>query len=180
MKKRYIHFIKSIFLLFIIFAIYPCQSQKQSQSIESIHSFSKVDFSTIEPSTLVIFDVDETLTQPTDTYLINEHSPQAEAFKKKLFGQHPEIKDWNALASIMLQEAPRPLIEPIVVQKFKELEAQKIPMIVCTGMNMGPYGSLSSLEEWRYEHLKSFGFQGSYEDLVFKINGHTTRHFFKR
>lgn len=152
-------------------SICACQHQKQTQSIEPIHSFNVVDFHAIEPNTLVVFDVDETLTQPTDTYLINEHSPQAEAFKKKLFQQHPEVKDWNALASIMLQEAPRPLIEPIVVQKIKELEARHILMIVCTGMNTGPYGSLPSLEEWRYNSLKSLGFQGSYESLVFKING---------
>ncbi len=71
----------------------------------------------------------------------------------------------------MLQEALRPLLEPIVVQKVNELKAKKIPVIVCTGMNTGPYGSLSSLEEWRYNHLKSLGFQGSYESLVFKVTG---------
>ena len=42
-------------------------------------------------------------------------------------------------------------------------------MIVCTGMNTGPYGSLPSLEEWRYSHLKSLGFQGSYGDLIFSL-----------
>ncbi|MDP4155670.1 MAG: DUF2608 domain-containing protein, partial [Bacillota bacterium] len=169
MKK--LNFIKSVFLLFISFSICACQQQEKTQPIEPIHSFNDVDFSTIEPNTLVVFDVDETLTQPTDTYLINEHSPQAEAFKKKLFQQHPEVKDWNGLASIMLQEAPRPLIEPVVVQKIKELEARGILVIACTGMNTGPYGSLPTLEEWRYKHLKSLGFQGSYGDLIFKVKG---------
>lgn len=169
MKK--LNFIKRIFLLFITLSLCACQQQKQTQTIQPIHSFNEVDFSTIEPDTLVVFDVDETLTQPTDTYLINEHSPQAEAFKKKLFQQHPEVKDWNGLASIMLKEAPRPLIEPMVVQKIQELKAKNISMIVCTGMNTGPYGSLPSLEQWRYEHLKSLGFQGSYESLVFKVKG---------
>lgn len=169
MKK--LNIIKSVFLLFIAFAVCACQHQKQTQPIEPIHFFKEVNFSAIERDTLVVFDVDETLTQPTDTYLINEHSLQAKAFKKKLFGQHPEVKDWNGLASIMLQEAPRPLIEPIVVHKIKELEARHILMIVCTGMNTGSYGSLPSLEEWRYNHLKSLGFQGSYKNLVFKVNG---------
>lgn len=170
-KHHFIRFINITFLLFITLSICACQQRHHTQPIEPIHSFNEVDFSTIQADTLVVFDVDETLTQPTDTYLINEHTPQAEAFKKKLFQQHPEVKDWNGLASIMLQEAPRPLIEPMVVQKIKELETRNILIIVCTGMNTGPYGSLPSLEEWRYNSLKSLGFQGSYETLVFKVIG---------
>lgn len=170
-SMKTLNFIKSIFLFFVAFAVCACQQQKQTQTIEPIHSFNEVDFSAIELDSLVIFDVDETLTQPTDTYLINEHSPQAKAFKKRLFQQHPEVKDWNVLASIMLLEAPRPLIEPMIVKKIQELKTRGIPVIACTGINTGPYGSLQSLEEWRYNHLKSLGFQGSYGDLIFKVKG---------
>jgi hypothetical protein len=66
-------FIQSIFLFIISLSICACLHQKKTQAIESIHSFNEVNFNTIETDTLVVFDVDETLTQPTDTYLINEH-----------------------------------------------------------------------------------------------------------
>lgn len=170
MKKNYINHINILFLLFIAWPLCACQPQKKIQDVEVIHSFNEVNFNAIESDTMVIFDVDETLTQPTDTYLINEHSPQAAAFKKKLFLHHLDVKDWDALASIMLQEAPRPLVEPIVVQKIKELKARHILIIACTSMNTGPYGGVSSLEEWRYSHLKSLEFQGSYENFIFKVN----------
>src|SRR5688500_11436253 len=94
--------IKGILLLFLAISLGACEQKNQVPVIQPIHSFNEVDFSSFEPNTLVIFDVDETLIRPIDTYLLNEHTPQGEAFRKQLIQQHPEVKDWDTLSSIML------------------------------------------------------------------------------
>lgn len=49
-----------------------CQ-HNQSPFIETIQTLRDVHFEDIETDAPVIFDIDETLIQPMDTYLINEH-----------------------------------------------------------------------------------------------------------
>ncbi len=170
MIMRQLGCVKNVFLLVLTLFVCSCQHYL-IQRIEPIHSFEEVDFTSIEPETLVIFDVDETLIQPLDAYLINEHTPKAEEFKKHLFRKHPEVKDWNELTSLMLQQAQRPLLEPIIVEKIQELKRRNVLVIACTGMNIGSYGRFQSLEKWRYTHLKSLGFEGNYENLVLRLNG---------
>ena len=162
--------IKSFIFLAITFLVYAVKLQADS-FIQPIHSFNEVNFNDIQPNTLVVFDVDDTLIQPIDSYVFNEHSAQGKTFRNKLIQEHPEVQNWDELSAIVLQEAERPLIEPIIIQKVHELKQRGIPVIACTGMNTGPHGPLPSLEEWRYEHLKSLGFQGSYDNLIFKNKG---------
>lgn len=140
-----------------------------ARPIQTIHSFSVVNFNSIGTDTLVVFDVDETLIQPTDTYSINEHTPQGEKFRKKLLLKHPEIKNWDIYADISLREVQRPLVEPMIIQKISQLQARGVRVIACTFMNTGKYGPLEKMEAWRYEHLKSLGFQGSFSDLIIDV-----------
>lgn len=137
--------------------------------IQTITSFEQVNFEQIPQDSLVVFDVDETLVQPTDAFLINEKSGEAEALRKEFFVKYPEVKNWNDISSIMLLEANRPLIEPIVLAKIKTLKEKGISFIACTAMNTGKYGTLPTMEQWRYEHLKSLGFEGSYADSIQKL-----------
>ncbi len=141
----------------------------RAQPIKTIHSFAEVDFNAIKTDTLVLIDVDETLIQPTDTYSINEHTPQAEEFRKKLLIKHPEIKNWDIYADISLREVERPLIEPMIIQKISALQKRGVPVIAVTAMNTGKFGPLERIEAWRYDHLKSFGFQGSFADLIIDV-----------
>jgi len=160
---------KIIFTLLIIVGIGSC-ILKQQEHIKTITSFNEVDFKKISSDTLVIFDVDETLIQPEDVYLINENSQEAKKFKTKVLAQHPEIKDWNALFSIILLEAKRPLLEPYIVDNIQELKNRNIPVIALTAMNTGPLGTIPMLEDWRYNQLKSVGFEGSFENLIFPVS----------
>ena len=146
--------------------------------IKPIHSFNQINFNAIEVGTLVVFDVDETLIQPTDTYFINEYTPKGYAFKKKLFMKHKEIKNWDTYVDIVLKEAERPLIEPMVINEIKKLQQRGITVIACTAMNTGKVGGLQKLEEWRYEHLKSLGFQGSFEDIIAEFSLHKKKPVF--
>ncbi len=141
--------------------------------IITIKSFSEVDFNAIKAETLVVFDVDETLIQPTDTYFINEGSSQAQAVKKKFIENHPEIKDWRIYEDILINQVQRPLLEPFIIEKINALQKIGVIIIAVTAMNTGKHGNYDRLEHWRYEHLGSFGFEGAFNDLIidFELNG---------
>lgn len=146
---------------------------KSYYKITTIASFSEVDFNAIDRDTLVVFDVDETLIQPTDTYFINESSSQAQAIKKKLIESHPEIKEWRIYEDILIKQVQRPLLEPFIIEKINALQKIGVIVIALTAMNTGKHGSYDRLEHWRYEHLGSFGFEGSFNDMIidFEMNG---------
>lgn len=160
---------KKVLIWCIGLLISACE-QKYISNIETIQSFNSIDFNSIKPESLVVFDVDETLIQPVDTFLINEHSTEGKDFLKKLMQTYPVIKSDNHIASIMLQEAQRPLLEPSVIHDVSKLKNRGVFVIACTAMNTGPYGIHSSLEEWRYNHLKSLGFEGSFGNTIFPIS----------
>lgn len=170
MKMRFIQFpvciIIGICLITIINACSP------DFFILSVSNFKAIDFSAIKSSeTLVIFDVDETLIQPIDTYLVNEQKPEAIHFREKMVAAHPEIKDWNRILSIIRQEAKRPLIEIDIMSEIKKLQQRNIPVIACTMMNTGKFGLYERLEIWPYTHLKSLGFEGSFSLYDFPLQG---------
>lgn len=157
--------------LFLFLCFTSCiLSNDDLDSIKTIHSFDEVQFSDIKKDTLVIFDADDTLIQPTDTYLINEYSPEGIALRQALLQQHPELKNLYDLRSIILLESERYLVEEHIIEKINNLKERNIPVIVCTALYSGKYGLIDSLEKWRFEHLKALGFEGSFNDKIFKLN----------
>ncbi len=157
------------FVFLIAIALSACNHQQPTQ-IKTIQSFSEVNFDSITSGNLVIFDVDETLIQPIDTFLINEQTSQGQVFKQKLIRDYPILEnDNNHIASIMLKEAQRPLLEPAVIHHINKLKNRGVFVIACTAMNTGPYGINNSLEEWRYNHLKSLGFEGSFNNTLLRL-----------
>lgn len=160
-------------LLFLISSLYIILSKKSSD-ITTIKSFKEVDFKDISSETLVIFDVNDTIYQAVDTYLANEESPQAYDFRTKVIKQHPEVQDWNILSSIVLDETKRVLIEPSIIETINQLKNRHIPVIALNGLGTGSFGIIKSLPEWRYNQLKSLGFEGSFESLIFslELDGH--------
>lgn len=136
----------------------------RTEEIHTIKSIEEVDFSDIQQNTLVIFDVDETLIQPSDIYVLNENTSVAKVFREKMIFANPQVKNWDALMSIIILSAKRPLIESTVLSKIELLRKHHVPVIAFTGMNSGSLGSIKKLEEWRYNQLKTLGFEGDFKD----------------
>lgn len=175
------HKILKPFLLLLCFVIagYAYTQFIRSGSIHEINSFDVVDFNKIgSAGALVLFDVDETLIQPEDGYVRNAHSQRAKDFRESLKQRYSDIKDWNKLAGIILIEAKRPLIEPQVIDKIAILKKRRMTILAITAMNTGKHEPYGRLEEWRYQHLKSLGFQGDFQDQSFPIEGFGARPVF--
>jgi hypothetical protein len=159
-----------IFLLFILLA--ACTVSNPTNTIKNIQSYDQVNFEYItDPATVVLFDVDETLIQPEDTYLVNEHSERGIKFRQSLIKKHPEIMKMHDIGGIILAQAARPLIEKDVINKISILKKNNINIFAITAMNTGKYSNIGRMEKWRYEHLKKMGFEGSYQNDDFYLPG---------
>lgn len=139
----------------------------QHRSVTTINSFTEVNFDHYDKDTLVLIDVDETLIQPVDAVLINQHNPKQKQFRKKLKEKYNLVdqKAADYRARLVLEQAKRPLIEPIIISIVKELQSRNVSVIAFTGMNTGKKDTLL-MEQWRYEHLSSLGFHGSWEERI--------------
>ncbi len=154
-------------LFILIFFISGC-AHNEFQIIES-HRDIKLDL--ISKGTLVVFDVDETLIQPIDSYLVNEHSPKGKAFLRAFVSSHPKFPNWDILTSATLKQAKRPLIEKGISNIFKKMRISGAQVIVLTAMNTGPLGDIEYLEKWRYNHLKSLGVEGDFNNRIISLKG---------
>jgi hypothetical protein len=141
--------------------------------IKKIQSFKQIDFDAIQPGSLVVFDVDDTLIQPVDTITLHESSPEAKKFWEWLSTKYALDFDfygpvWNHW---YMYEAKSRLIEPYIIDNIEQLKARGIPVIACTFIYTGFHNNSSKepLEEWRYNHLKSLGFEGSYNTKILKF-----------
>ncbi len=132
--------------------------------ITTIKSFSEFDFSNLTPHDLVVFDIDETLIQPTDSYLIHRHSAKAR-FILSLFGLYNNEFNLQEYHEIRLKQANRILIEPNIIPTIQTLQKNKIPVIGCTAIKSGRLKTLQ-IDEWRYQDLKSLGFEGSWQNKI--------------
>ncbi len=167
-----------IFIGIIIFLsiLYVFKNVYKTYQFQTITSFQEINFDEFSQDDLVVFDVDETLVQPIDAYLINEHdnSIALKLFQAKALAQYPALlKDGAYYASIMYKEAQRPLIEPEIVHIIQKLQNRHVPVIACTFMNIGSFGVISSMEQWRFDHLQSLDidFSKSFDIQNFAIQG---------
>lgn len=172
MKKKLILLAATFIFGMTSFIFYS--STKCHDQITEINSFQEVNFNAITSDTLVVFDVDETLIKQVDNYVLNEHNSEVKKFTQRIFTRFSEEQQ-DLFYGIMLSEAARPLIEPYIVDTVNKLKQRNILVIACTAMNTGKLATFDRLEVWRYNHLKSLGFEGSFEDQdiafpIFKTN----------
>jgi hypothetical protein len=149
------------------------------ESIVSVNSYNEIDFAAIDEKTLVIFDVDETLIQPDDAYVMHEFGSDTKQLQHEFKQRYPH-NHWIHFESLITEQASRSLIEPEIIQIIRQLQEKGITVIACTYMKSGPYGHIKALEEWRYNHLKHIGFIGAYENLIVRFSSNNAHPLFYR
>jgi len=113
--------------------------------------------------TVVFVDVDDTIITPVSkTFHSAPYNKLIDEIKKnkERYPNFQEIvSNWRLQRKVMLldDEWPR------VLESLKE----KFPVYGLTKMDAGTFGSIPSMEEWRYSELKSLGIQFS-ENTVFQ------------
>ncbi len=148
---------RKLALLILIF-ISAC-SNKKSQEIRTIKSFTECNFNNVEQKAIVVFDVDQVLIERS----CKVFWPKIEKENEQWLGQlYDEVfkkakHDPFYYFSIMLKRDTPVVIEPVIVNIIRELQNHGITVLALTTTNTGSCFSIPSLPIWRFNKLKEVG-----------------------
>jgi len=134
--------------------------------IRTIDSLAHVDseFQKIDSTTLVVFDIDKTLTNETNVFR-QKWFREIEAGKQfwqevqQFYGSKPNSSEFKAIVeskrmkSIGLDQP----VESITVPLIKTIQQSGAKVIALTACQTGKFGLIDSMEEWRFEQLANVG-----------------------
>ncbi|MBS1988534.1 DUF2608 domain-containing protein [Candidatus Dependentiae bacterium] len=124
-----------------------------------------------DDSTFVFFDCDDTLISAQD--YLPRHFVMPTLFRVLAALKHRRLIYDRAYGekvfSLMLEKAPRFLIEPAVTKAINKLYKQGAHVLAITGMETGSFGNIKSMPEWRANMLKEFGvnLSNEFKDTTF-------------
>jgi len=134
-----------------------------------LHSFAQATalVHSCTESTLVFFDVDDTLMISSDDFARGGHLPWWLLIRIVL--RHPQLsiaRIWDEYYSIVWQQAPRYLIDPWVVSFIADLQKHCCAALGLTSVNTGAYGFIENLPALHYKKLYDLGirFSDRYHD----------------
>ena len=152
---------KKLLLLNLLIFILSYQQNAYSKNNLNIITVSSIKemipyFDKTDQNTLVIFDIDSTLTTPSDQYLqrqtINNYKDTYENLTHKL-----TENQYRIFLHLIIMDSPSMLVEqetPIIIKK---LQNNNVKLIGFTGSKFGALGTLPSFPEWRYQELQRLG-----------------------
>jgi len=112
----------------------------------------------VDQTSLVLFDVDETLVQPKDLILRLGARESWDQYAQETLHNpevvHPEEFNEEYFLGQMLASIGFEVVDPKIVSIVQALQKQQIPTIAFTKMLTGSLGMIPSLEDWRLAHLK--------------------------
>lgn len=159
---------------------------KPQYPLITIESFqqAKKEFDHANPSTLFVFDIDETLietadlsqqyhykkdTLPSDFIPATEEAQQDFLQNLSLFQTY--LNRNPALLNAIAIEQPYTLIDPLVVTFIKNLIKKGVPVIALSSFSPGSFGPIEKMEEYRAQTLRNLGIHFALPmDLLTKKN----------
>ena len=176
------HAFRMLYVLPLLLVLASCLNKQSSiQEIDSLEQASAI-LDTADKSTLVVFNIEDTLTYPTDTIMQSwfERSPRGEQIFKELEEHTVTKADPQAYTDMILskmhfaQELRTVELEtkPIV----QKLQSQRVKVIAITNGSAGAVGIIPSMQAWRFEALAHAGinFSASFEQQEIALNKITT------
>ena len=134
---------------------YANSKQPKIIAINSIKEISPY-FEVADQNTLVIFDIDSTLTTPSDQYL-QRQTIQCYKPLYKTFIAHLTENQYRIFLHLVIIDSPSILVEQDTPLIIKRLQNKGIKTLGYTGSKLGSLGNLSSFPDWRYNELKRLG-----------------------
>jgi len=133
-------------------------ANSKKQEIISVNSIKEMKpyFELANQDTLVIFDVDSTLTTPSDQYLQRQTIQLYKPLYKQLIDNLSE-NQYRIFLHLVIVNSPSILLEDETPLIIKNLQNKGIKTIGYTGSKIGSLGHLPSFPDWRYNELKRLG-----------------------
>lgn len=166
MNKKYI-------IAFAVVFIPACTLfNRVDKNITTIDEYKEVAdlFNNADASTLITFDVDDTLITAHDVTARDVHYPIA--FIVKAAMRYPWLvmrSEWERIGSLMFAQSKRFVFDPIVIKLIRRALKKDASVIALTSMQTGRMGVIPSMQEWRAHMLAQMGIDlsGQFEDHTF-------------
>lgn len=154
-----------------ILGYYYLNTLSSTHAFPTIQSYEEVDSSAYDATTLVTFDIDDTLITAHDA-LAQQISSTPWYFKAIALFRYPFLrkhKEFENITSLVFDQAQQKLIENAAVNFINNLKKQGCNVIGLTAMDTGSWGVIESMSVWRYDMLKSMGvnFTSTFPNRVF-------------
>lgn len=107
-------------------------------------------------NTLVIFDIDSTLTIPSDQYFQRQTINNYKETYKKFINELTENQYYIFLHLVVI-DSPSILVEKETLSIIQDLQNNNVNLIGLTASKFGALGDVASFPEWRYQELKKLG-----------------------
>lgn len=143
------------YLLAIIFTM-PLQSFAEIREVKAMRDVFKHFEEAGEKETLAVFDLDMVLVQPNDPALqmanMKRYSPTIKRIIQPLSAEQKVI-----LLNLMLIQSESMLLDENAPRLLIDLQEKGLKTMALTASLTGPFGSISSMEEWRLAKLQALG-----------------------
>jgi hypothetical protein len=133
-------------------------ANRPQSNIITVNSIKEIIpyFEKTNKNTLVIFDIDSTLTTPSNSYLqrqtIQRYKPIYDSFINRL-----TENQYRIFLHLVIVDSPSILVEKEIPLIIKKLQYKGVKTIGYTGSKLGDLGNLPSFPDWRYNELKRLG-----------------------
>lgn len=125
------------------------------QQIDTLTPFVEATATCTEKS-LVVFDVDRVLIDLEDAILRQPNRQLLQRLKLH-HTRHLSPAEVNDLLSTIYLQAKSMLIDPASVSLIKNLKSRSIPVIALTATQIGGFGKIASIQDWRVQDLEGLG-----------------------
>lgn len=134
-------------------SIFSCYAQ-----ITQVNDMKEVSdyLNTADSKTLVIFDVDMVLVQPSDPAFQMANMKRFGAISKRIMKEVPADRQMMFLSLMTISSKPV-LIDENTPQLLKSIIQKGVPAIALTANLTGSFGPIKNMEEWRIKTLKLLG-----------------------
>lgn len=130
-----------------------CHAQMiEKESMKDIFN----DLMSVNLHTLVVFDVDMVLVQPSDPAFQMANMKRFNLIAKKIMKTVPVEKQMLFL-SLMTTSSRPILIDDQLHQYLTNIKLKKIPMMALTANLTGEFNTITCMEKWRVEGLRELG-----------------------
>lgn len=144
---------KVLLTLLMTFSIFTCRAQ-----ITQVNDMQEVfnALSNADSNTLVIFDVDMVLIQPSDPAFQMANMKRFSAVSKRIMKEVPADKQMIFLSLMTISSDPV-LIDDRTPQFIDQIIRRGVPAMALTANLTGKFGTIPKMEQWRVDGLRQLG-----------------------
>lgn len=136
----------------LLFLIIPCSFISASISEVNNLTLFKDTIYSLNENAIVLLDIDYTVMKPCDAALL----PCGRHLRRQYL-HTLDLKRREFLQSIIALETKEELVDAAYIDIIKCLEEKGIPIVGLTALEVGEYGKIEKLEDWRLDNLKHVG-----------------------